>query len=208
MRVRGEGLRREPNRAYALPNVLTREVDRDGSAATTTSSAAPAPAASDLALQLEQSARQKITADGWAFADADSYSYIGAASELYANHSYAVRLPPWNPYSQAEPPLGYCRPPGYSSFLAALVHAKLENTHESYRWFSHRLNEDATLRFWRSRSHGQPGRRRRCAKLRRAWRTKGPDLAQELQAACRAGARHVEFALCACAVVTRRFRHR
>lgn len=65
------------------------------------------------------------SSDGWAFAGADSYCYVGAASELYAHHRYAFRLPSWSPHSQANPPLGYCRPPGYSLFLSAVVRQAL-----------------------------------------------------------------------------------
>ena len=83
-------------------------------------------------------ARQKLTADGWTFAGADSYCYVGAASELYAHHRYAFRLPPWSPQYQADPPLGYCRPPGYSLFLSAVVRQDVGRVYESYRPFFHR----------------------------------------------------------------------
>ena len=77
-------------------------------------------------------ARRELTSDGWAFAGADSYCYVGAASELYAHHRYAFRLPSWSPHSQANPPLGYCRPPGYSLFLAAVISQELGKVDESY----------------------------------------------------------------------------
>lgn len=60
---------------------------------------------------------------GWTFRGADSYAYMGAASELYENHRYAFRLPAWYPEQERAKPLppGYGRLPGYSALLAAVV---------------------------------------------------------------------------------------
>jgi len=55
---------------------------------------------------------------GWTFAGADSFAYLGAARELAENHRYAFRLPDWYPDHAAARPLGYCRLPGYPVFLA------------------------------------------------------------------------------------------
>lgn len=55
---------------------------------------------------------------GWTFAGADSFAYLGAARELAENHRYAFRLPDWYPDHAAPRPLGYCRLPGYPIFLS------------------------------------------------------------------------------------------
>jgi 4-amino-4-deoxy-L-arabinose transferase-like glycosyltransferase len=64
---------------------------------------------------------------GWTYGGADTWTYVGAAVELRARGTYAVRMPKWVRNAPKEPAPSYCRLPLYPIFIAAVSRPKAEN---------------------------------------------------------------------------------